>query len=123
MDHNRNYRFKRKYDYSLWIDQILNGQYDDQTWTGYIITFMYNHIPGTIERRFSVMEREIERVYATLIRHVVRDPRSPSQRKKLPILHAFPDNPPDATVNDGLHYHGIILVPGSTRLRIGLDDY
>jgi len=103
MGYNRNYRFKLKYDYASWIDQILKGQYDDQQWTAYIITFMYNHIPGTIEHRFSVMENEIDRMYGTLVRHVLHGSRSPAQRKKLPRLHAFPDDAPDVTINNGLH--------------------
>jgi hypothetical protein len=123
-DSNRNYRLNLKYDYASWIDNILNNHhYTDQQWKGYIITFMYNHIPGSIERQFSVMEGEIGRLYATLVRHIVRDPRSPSQRKKLPILHAFPDQTEDVTINDGLHYHGIILIRSGTRLQVPLDEY
>jgi hypothetical protein len=78
------------------------------------------------------MEDEIERVYATLARHIVHNPRSPSQRRKLPKLLAFPDYPSgkmepfrmeDVTINDGLHYHGIVLIPIETRLRITLPMF
>jgi hypothetical protein len=126
------FRFKLKYDYAAWIEQILNGKSDDQIWNGYIVTFMYNHIPGPFDHKCSVMENEIERVYATLINHVVHNSRSPSQRKKLPKLYAFPDYPrkkmdpfrwEDVMINDGLHYHGIILIPIDTRLKISLDMF
>ena len=45
------FRFKLKYDYAAWIEQILHGQYDDQTWKGYLVTFMYNNIVGPFEHQ------------------------------------------------------------------------
>ena len=75
-------RFKLKYAYGEWIKQILENNYDGQIWKGYMTSFMYNHIPGPFEHQCSVMENEIERVYATLINHLVHGSRSPSQRKK-----------------------------------------
>ena len=89
----RDFRLKIKYDYGAWIEQILKGKFDGQIWNGYIVSFMFNHIPGDHDHKCSVMENAIERVYATLIRHVVHDPRSQSERKKLPMLYAFPDYP------------------------------
>jgi hypothetical protein len=62
----------------------------------------------------------------------VHDSRSKSQREKLPKLYAFPDYPrqkmepfklEDVTINDGLHYHGVILIPNETRLKISLDMF
>jgi hypothetical protein len=126
------FRFKLKYDYAAWIEQIIEARRDDQIWNGYIVTFMFNHIPGPFEHKCSVMENEIERVYATLVRYVVHDSRSKSQRKKLPLLHAFPDYPrkkmepfswEDIKIIDGLHYHGIVLIPTNTRLKISLDMF
>ena len=131
-DQMRDYRLKLKYDYGAWIEQILKGKFDGQIWNGYIVTFMFNHIPGTYDHKCSIMENAIERVYATLVRHVVHDPRSQSERRKLPRLYAFPDYPrrkmepfrwEDITINDGLHYHGIVLIRIDTRLKVGLDTY
>ena len=125
-------RINLKYDYGSWVDQILQGQYDNKEWKGYIVTYMFNHIVGSYERKRSVMENEIERVYATLVRHMVRDSRSASQRRKLPKVFAFPDYPrqqmhpfrrDDVTINDGLHYHGIFLVRTDTRMKVSLDIY
>jgi hypothetical protein len=126
------YRLKLKCDYGAWIEQILGGKFDGQIWNGYIVTFMFNHIPGAYDHKCSVMENAIERVYATLIRHVVHDSRSQWERKKLPKLYSFPDYPrqkmepfrwEDITINGGLHYHGVVLIRIDTRLKVGLDMY
>ena len=91
---------------------------------------MFNHIPGTFDRKCDVMEDEIDRVYRTLVPNVERSPRSPAGSKRLPILVAFPDYPIrkldggshlDVKINDGLHYHGTVLVHTESRLKIGLD--
>ena len=126
------FRFKLKYDYGAWIEQILNGKFDDQIWNGFLITFMFNHISGSFDHKCSVMTNEIERAYNILGRYVVHDFRSKSQREKLPRLYAFPDYPrqklepfdwKDINCNDGLHYHGIILIRIDTKLKMGLDTF
>jgi hypothetical protein len=128
----RDYRLKLKYDYATWTNQILKGRYDENRWKGYMLSFMFNHIPGSIEQKYTVMEDEIDRVYATLVRHAVHDGRSKAQRGKLPILYAFPDYPgtgafrfelDDVKINDGLHYHGIILIRTDTKLGRGLKPF
>src|SRR6476660_4169131 len=96
-EQSRNYRLKLKYDYAAWANQIFNGQYDQNHWKGYFLSFMFHHIHGSIEQKYSVMEDEIDRVYATLVRHAVHDGRSKRQRQKLPILYAFPDYPGTGT--------------------------
>src|SRR5205809_342684 len=76
------------------------------------------------------MEGEIDRVYRLLVPHVERSPRSQAGSKRLPILIAFPDYPIqritssdllDVTINDGLHFHGIMLVNIESRLKVRLD--
>ena len=114
------------------LREILQGRHDNHIWKGYLITFMYNHIVGPLEHKYSVMENEIERVYATLVRRLVHHARSKSQRERLPMLYAFPDYPrqimepfdlKDVTINDGLHYHGILLIRDDTRLGTGFDAF
>ena len=92
------------------MEQILKGKFDGHIEQVLLFTFMFNHIPGDHDHKCSVMENPIERIYATLIRHVVRDPRSQSNTR-LPMLYAFPDYPgneigsvwwEDITSNDGL---------------------
>jgi hypothetical protein len=127
-----NFRFKLKDAYGAWIEDILNGKSDEHIWTGYLITFMFNHIPGPFDRKCSIMTNEIERVYATLVRYVAHDSRSKSQWEKLPRLYAFPDYPrkkmeplrwEDINANEGLHYHGVILIRVDTKLKTGLYSF
>jgi hypothetical protein len=129
---NQNNRFKLKYDYASWANRIRQGQYANEQWKGYFVSFMFNHIPGSIDQKYMIMEDEIDRIYATLVRHAVRDGRSKRQRERLPILCAFPDypgtggfrfEPEDVKINDGLHYHGIILIRTDTRLGMGLKPF
>jgi hypothetical protein len=126
------FRLKLKYDYAAWADVVLKGQYDPNHWKGYLFSFMFNHISGPIEHKYAVMEDAIERTYATLARYVVHDARSKSQRLKLPILYAFPDYPAhqaftfdleDVKVNNGLHYHGILLIRTDTKMQTDLKVY
>jgi hypothetical protein len=76
---------------------------------------------------------EADRVYNTLIRHCVRDTRSPTQRKKLPIALFALDNKVGSlkrsrsirahNANDGLHVHGVVLIPIDSRLRQHWADH
>src|SRR5262249_43053664 len=112
-------RFKLRSQYQNWIDEILNTEWNGLLWTGSLVTFMFNNIPGRVDKKCDVMEDEIDRVYRTLLPQVERFPRSPAGSKRLPILLAFPDTRQqphcggylDAVINDGLHYHGIIAIP------------
>ena len=127
---SRERRCKLKSAYSNWVYEILKDGWNDLVWTGFQVTFMFNHIAGSFNRRCDAMEDEIDRVYRTLVSQVERFPRSPAGSKRLPVLVAFPDYPHkkldgsshlDAKINDGLHYHGVILVHTESRLKIGLD--
>ena len=98
-------------------------------WQPYLITFMFKRLPGNKSSVIKQMRDEIERVYATLVTRVVRKPRSPKSADRLPVLIGFADLPVpkrekkqlrEIALNDGLHYHGILLLPGSSRLRTGL---
>jgi hypothetical protein len=72
------------------------------------------------------MNHEIERIYSTLIKRVVRKPRSPFQSHLRPFLIVVPDFPVrkrqkqpfnDVSINDGFHMHGILLMPPKSRLK------
>src|ERR1700738_3698741 len=123
-------RFKLQSAYANLLYDILNNAWNDKLWNGYQLTFMFNHISGSFDRKCEVMEDEIDRVYRTLVPNVERSPRSPAGSKRLPILVAFPDYPIrkldrsthlDVKINGGLHYHGAVLVHTESRLKIGLD--
>ena len=127
---SRERRFKLQSAYSTWVYEILNNGWNGLLWNGFQVTFMFNHIPGSFEKKCAVMEDEIDRVYRTLVPQVERCPRSTAGSKRLPILIAFPDYPTrkldgssnlDVKINDGLHYHGVVLVHTDSRLKIGLD--
>ena len=79
------------------------------------------------------MADEADRVYSTLINHVVHNPRSPSQAAKLPVWIVAPDYPvkkqhkmsdkavlAEVKINDGLHLNGIMLMQIDTRFRVTL---
>jgi hypothetical protein len=127
---SRQRRFKLQSTYSNWLHDILNNVWNEKLWNGFQVTFMFNHIPGNFQRKCEVMEDEIDRVYRTLVPQVERSPRSAAGSKRVPILIAFPDYPRkkldrsstlDVKINDGLHFHGVVLVHTESRLKIGLD--
>jgi hypothetical protein len=73
------------------------------------------------------MHEDIGRFYGKLASWVVRDPKSPKNAHLLPRAVFFPDGPcytgrkkglREVTINDGLHFHGIILVPTRSRLKV-----
>jgi hypothetical protein len=78
------------------------------------------------------MHEEVEIFYRKLITHVERDPRLNKNADKLPRGVFFPDVPAykrrkqglrDVTVNDGLHMHGVLVIPEKSRLKISLDEH
>jgi hypothetical protein len=126
----RQHRMQLKSALANWVHQILNNEWDGKLWCGSQISFMFNFISGGFDRKCTVMEDEIDRIYSTLVRHVERYPRTPSGAKRVPILIAFPDYSTkqgfgwqDMTINDGLHYHGNILIHTESRLKVRLDTH
>jgi hypothetical protein len=129
-ENSKQRRFELQSAYSNWVHEILKHGWNDQLWNGLLVTFMFNHISGSLDKKCKAMEDEVDRVYRTLVPQVERSPRSPAGSKRLPILLAFPDYPTrkldrssflDVKINDGLHYHGVVLVHTESRLKIGLD--
>jgi hypothetical protein len=107
-------------------DYLLDG------WTAYLITFKFKPLPGSKRLLLERMLNEIERVYYTFRTWVVRNPQSPSQRQLCPILLVAPDVPVPKTtkptsnsmlINDGLHYHGILLIPARSRLKVSVIEH
>ena len=87
----------------------------EEGWQGYLITFMFKGIRGARQGVIRQMQREVERVYATVLTRVLR----PSPNKSIaayPLWIVCPDFPvpkhakmdlKEVTVNDGLHYRGL----------------
>jgi hypothetical protein len=102
-------------------------EYVEFRWDSYFLTFMFRHIPGSDEKRIRQMHKEIGIFYGKLASWVVRKPTSPKCAHLLPRGVFYPDGPcykrekqtlRDVTINDGLHFHGIIIVPTKSRLKV-----
>jgi hypothetical protein len=77
------------------------------------------------------MEREVERVYATILTRIIREPRK-HPISELPLWIVCPDFPVpkhakkglrEVTINGGLHMQGPALIPPWNRMNCGLDDH
>ena len=79
-----------------------------------------------------VMEREVERVYRTLLTRIVRKPRH-ADVDDVPVLVGFPDSPvpkrgartrlSGLLPNGAAHYHFVLGVPPGSRLTAPLDEH
>ena len=112
--------------YAAWVQDTL-----DQGYTGYLTTFMFNHIPGNSRSIIGTMTKDMEQFYRTLVTRIVRKPRT-APIHQLPKLIALPDRPvpkhfkqslQDVAINDGLHFHGFNLIPPNSRLDCELDEH
>ncbi|MCJ2131198.1 hypothetical protein [Methylobacterium sp. E-045] len=114
------------------VQRIIDGyaqiaqNHVSEGWTPYLLTFMFNHMPGSPGMVAEWMEREIERVYATFVSRVVRKPVAPTSIGRLPVWLCSPDYPikkrsksslRDIVVNDGRHTHAIALHPPWSRFK------
>ena len=101
-------------------------------WTASLMTFMFNQLGGSTTVKLNVMRNEVEQLYSTFLTRAVREPRSSKSVGCLPVLIASADLPvrkgqrstyEKVTVNDGLHFHGVLLVPSKTRLRVSTEAH
>jgi hypothetical protein len=113
--------------FGTWIESYL-----EKGWKSYLMTFMFNPLSGNPNSIVRQMSAEVERVYSTLLTRVVRNPRSPKKKGTLPVLIGFPDLPvfkhkkgklDDVRINDGLHYHAMLLLPLKSRLNQELEQH
>ncbi len=104
----------------------------DKAADGVLVTFMFKRLGGGDRPALNKMIDEVERVYSTFITRVVRKPNSVAQKASRPILIAVPDRPVfknekqelrDVKANDGVHMHGILMVPGRSRLKEGVETH
>src|SRR5215204_195395 len=111
--------------YAAWV-----ADYVEKGWDPYILSFMFQQVPGSRASVLKQMQRDVVRVYAISLTRIVRKPRHNAEQGRLPLWLAVPDLPVpkcqklslrDATLNDGLHYQGIALIPPGSRLKDGLD--
>jgi hypothetical protein len=104
----------------------------DKAADGSLRTFLFMPLGGVDKAALNKMMDEVERVYSTFITKVVRNPNSEYQKESRPILVAAPDRPVlknekqelrDVKINGGVHMHGILLVPGRSRLKEGIETH
>jgi hypothetical protein len=111
--------------YGAWVKEHL-----DEGWDGYLFTFLFNPLPGSVRAKNQQMETEILRWYGRLVTRTVRKPRSPQWAPLLPKGIFVPDLPVakrskqdlrDVVINDGLHVHGIVVANRLGRISEPLD--
>jgi hypothetical protein len=110
----------------------LIQEHVDMGWDPYWFTFMFDHLPGSIDAKLQQMHQEIIRMYGKLASRVVRKPKSLNWAHFLPRGVFFPDvpafkndksQPKNSPVNSGLHMHGIVLASKEGRLKNSLDEH
>jgi hypothetical protein len=113
--------------YSQWVQEYI-----DNGWKAFLVTFMFRPLGRGDRPALTKMIEEVDRVYSTFITRVVRRPNSESQKASRPILIAVPDRPvfkcekqqlKDVKINEGVHMHGILLVPKRSRLKEGVKRH
>jgi len=112
--------------WDAWIeDHVASG------WQPYLMTITFNHLSGSQKTVMSKMKDEIERIYKLTVCNTVRNPKAASAQGKIPMFIGAPDLPvykkekarSRQSVNDGLHWHIIVLLSPSGR-HLALDaDY
>ena len=111
--------------YGAWIKQYL-----DEGWDGYLFSFLFQQLPGSLKTKTQLMEREILRWYGRLATRSIRKPRSSAWAPLLPKGVFVPDLPVpksskqdlrDVVINDGLHMHGIVVANRLGRISEPLD--
>jgi hypothetical protein len=122
---------------NLSISDVINGyhkmtqEWIDDGWDPFLLTFMF--APLTVKSR---MWDEIDRVYATFVTRVARNPNSQYGRTKRPLLVTCLDGfcqkrekrlsfrgLASNEFNDGLHVHGILVVPPTSRLKQDVPEH
>ena len=121
-----------KCDWSASVPQLIEGYgewikgYFDKGFRMYLVTFKFDHIPGSSEYKQREMLKQVEyQFYPTLIKRVEKQPMKLSRQRNLPRLIAVPDLPVvkhskklsarDVKINHGLHVHAIIAMPLTLR--------
>jgi len=112
--------------------ELVQRQIDHEGFNAFLLSFMFKPLAGSTKTRLIQMNDEVQRVYSTFVTSVVRRPKSPFRKASLPLLITVPDRPvyklkkqrlSDVRINDGLHLHGILCVPGNTRLKVDVPTH
>jgi hypothetical protein len=112
---------------TLWLEQLVARGNEP-----FYINFMFHPIHGPPSRIVHQMKTAIcDGFYPTFCTRFARNPLARSQQKYLPKMILAPDRPvfkhkklsrADVTINQGLHYNGLMLVPKVSRCRENAAD-
>lgn len=107
------------------VDRVREG------WHPHLATLMFAPLFGKPAAVIAQMMAEAEFAYKKFLTRAVRRPLSSGSLDWLPILIAAPDWPvgkhdkplAQVKINDGLHFHGLLLMPPFSRLPIPVDEH
>jgi hypothetical protein len=121
------------------VQRLLQGygkmirDHMDLGWHGYFLSFMFSHIPGSDASRLQEMKKHLGWFYGRLANASVPKASSPKWSEFLPKIVLAPDLPVpkrsrqrlrDVTINDGIHWHGLMVVnPLAPKMRGPLDAH
>jgi hypothetical protein len=110
-----NHRIKQLLQaYGQWVhDHMTYG------WHGYFLSFMFSQIQDLNTPRIEIMKKHLGWFYGRLAKASVPKASSPKWSPFLPKIILAPDLPVfkhskvqlrDVTINNGLHWHGLVMV-------------
>jgi hypothetical protein len=129
-----NYRIQQLLQaYGQWVhDHMAYG------WHGFFLSFMFSQIHDSDDGRMEEMKKHLGWFYGRLAKASVPKASSPKWSPFLPKIILAPDLPVpkhskirlrDVTINNGLHWHGLVMVnplapklPGSLDIHI-MDNW
>lgn len=109
--------------------QLVVSRLDDG-WSAYLMTVTFEHFRGPRHVVLDRMRDEVQRIYSTLVTFVHRRPRA-APIDRLPFLIGAADLPVAkrektksvSSCNGSLHFHAILVVPPSSRLKGSVVDH
>ncbi|MCK1297521.1 hypothetical protein IVB33_30245 [Bradyrhizobium sp. 24] len=109
--------------------RLVSDRMEDE-WSAYLVTFVFDHLRGPRASVLGQMRDEILRIYSTFVTRTHRKPRAvpPDQLPvliavaDLPVAKSAPSNEP-TSCNGGLHFHAVLLVPPTTRLKEPVTEH
>jgi hypothetical protein len=109
------------------LSEIIRDR-SNRGWTVTLLTVMTDRVSQNPASIPTLVHDPVQRLYSKLISRVVRRPRSPYVRDRLPVLVGCADLPVfkhwtggslprDPNTHGGLHFHGLLAVPSDSRLK------
>ena len=112
--------------YSRMIEDRFNAG-----WSCDLLTVLFKRLNGFQSTPADQMKDQVQKLYRTFVTRVNRKPKK-SPTENLPLLIGALDLPvykkdrttaPPVLLNDGLHFHGLIMVPPHSRLQESVVEH